>query len=220
MCTHYLLLCGKLMCPNRPCLVTPVGALTVIRTDTLFNDQACVRQTSLDHWATICQIARAQLPPEDPTRRTLENSGVLKNCEDLLRVFDPVANALNSMQKNTTTLGEAVELWVDLVQKNPKAEAQANITREGIRIFVLRATKLLGRHLGGTLHHEKGGLGPSMSPMPRLSLNPLLRQIALPCPLVPVTNVLRRNGDQAHLPTEKKVSGTCRTGIPPHLPQT
>ncbi len=76
--------------------------------------------TLLPYWATICQIARAQLPPGDPTRRTLENAGVLKNCEDLLRVFDPVANALNAMQRNTTTLGEAIELWLELVQKVPK----------------------------------------------------------------------------------------------------
>ncbi len=76
--------------------------------------------TLLPYWATIYQIARAQLPLGDPTRQTLENAGVLKNCEDLLRVFDPVANALNAMQRNTTTLGEAIELWLELVQKVPK----------------------------------------------------------------------------------------------------
>lgn len=76
--------------------------------------------TLLAHWAIICQIARAQLPPGDQTRRNLESAGVLKNCEDLLCLFDPVANALNSMQRNTTTLGQAVELWIDLIEKIPR----------------------------------------------------------------------------------------------------
>jgi hypothetical protein len=44
----------------------------------------------------------------------------LKNCEDLLRVFDPVANALNHMQRNTTTLSEAVQVWIDLLEKVPR----------------------------------------------------------------------------------------------------
>ena len=74
--------------------------------------------THLAHWAKLCQLARANLPPGDNTRRLAENPGILKNCEDLLRVF--VAKALNSMQRNTTTLGEAVELWVGLLEKVPK----------------------------------------------------------------------------------------------------
>ena len=44
----------------------------------------------------------------------------MKNCEDLLRIFHPIACALNKMQRNTTTLGEAVEIWIELLGNIPK----------------------------------------------------------------------------------------------------
>jgi len=115
-----------------------------------------VLNTHLAHWATLCQIARAQLPPGDHTRRTLENAGVLKNCEDLLRVFDPVANALNVMQKNSTTLGEAIEGWLDLLEKVPRdiggREAVVQRSKQALECpFFLLANVLDPRFAGARL---------------------------------------------------------------------
>ena len=128
--------CGKQTSPNLLCHVTLGGVLTAIRIYTLFVNQECATCTLLAHWANICQIARALLPPGDQTRRTMESPGVLKNCEDLLRIFDPIACALNKMQRNTTTLGEAVEIWIELLGNIPKRYDQTvrQENRQGILV--------------------------------------------------------------------------------------
>jgi hypothetical protein len=65
------------------------------------------------HWADLTRIARAKLPPGDPVRMILQNANVSTSCTDLLAVFDPVANALDLMQRDKCTLAESVEIWIE-----------------------------------------------------------------------------------------------------------
>ncbi len=84
----------------------------------------------MTHWPSLNQIARARLPPGDPTRLHLQNNAILQACSDLLQVFDPVAIALDAMQKSTCTLAEAVEIWLRLIQKVPKNAGGHNLVVE------------------------------------------------------------------------------------------
>jgi hypothetical protein len=68
----------------------------------------------------MVKVARAFLPPGDLTRRNLENSSITRGFQDLLAVFDPLSQALDLMQRQTTTLAEAVEIWVELLQRIPQ----------------------------------------------------------------------------------------------------
>ena len=52
-------------------------------------------------------------------RRTLENTQISRACSDLLALFDPVAKAVNAMQKRTTTLSECVDIWLQMLQSAP-----------------------------------------------------------------------------------------------------
>lgn len=83
-------------------------------------DQGSVGDTALVRWPDLARLARALLPPGDETRRILENASISRSCDDLLVLFDPVCHALNKMQCATTTLSEAVEIWIELLQKAPK----------------------------------------------------------------------------------------------------
>ena len=41
-------------------------------------------------------------------------------CVDLLHMFNPLALALNEMQKDETNLSKAVEIWLNLLEQFPK----------------------------------------------------------------------------------------------------
>jgi hypothetical protein len=53
-------------------------------------------------------------------RRNVENTSINRNCEDLFRVFNPVSEALDLMQRKETTLSQAIEIWVELLNRVPK----------------------------------------------------------------------------------------------------
>jgi len=77
-----------------------------------------------------------------------------KNCEDLLRVFNPVANALNRMQRNTTS--EAVEVWINLLEKVTREvggrEAVIQRSKQALKCqFFLLANVLCPRFAGTCL---------------------------------------------------------------------
>ena len=50
----------------------------------------------------------------------LENLQIRRTCTDLFQMFDPLGEALNKMQKADTTIGQAVEVWMDVLEKFPK----------------------------------------------------------------------------------------------------
>ena len=106
------------------------------------------------------QIARAKLPPGDPTRLHLQNSAISSACSDLLQVFDPVDHALDAMQKSNCTLSESVEIWLKLRQKVPKFAGGYNLVHErSLQAlecpFFLLANVLDHRYAGKNLSPEE-----------------------------------------------------------------
>ena len=83
-------------------------------------NQGGVGDTTLHRWPDLARLARALLPPGDETRRTVENASISRGCDDLLLLFDPLCHALNRMQGPTTTLSEAIDIWIELLQKAPR----------------------------------------------------------------------------------------------------
>lgn len=72
-------------------------------------------------WSHLSAVARDEIKDvRDPVRKLLESNAVARNCDHLLELVDPIAHALNLMQLRSTTLAEAVELWVELLQRVPK----------------------------------------------------------------------------------------------------
>ena len=126
----------RLTSPNPLLPLTLGGHLTEIAFSISMPNQSGVKDTTLARWSDLVKLARALLPPGDETRRTLENVPIWKGCEDLLLLFDPVCQALNEMQSATTTLSEAVEIWIELLQK-----AQKNAG--GYEILVARSKQAL-----------------------------------------------------------------------------
>ena len=119
MCTRLLRVCKGQMSPSL--LLPPKlgGHPTETASDISMTDQGGVG-VSLCRWPDLARLARALLPPGDETRRTLENASISRSCDDLLLVFDPVCEALNKMQRATTTISEAVEIWIELLQRAPR----------------------------------------------------------------------------------------------------
>ena len=71
-------------------------------------------------WPDLARIARLHLAKGDETRRAVENAAISRSCDDLLVVFDPICQALNKMQRATTTISEAVEIWIEVLESAPK----------------------------------------------------------------------------------------------------
>lgn len=74
-------------------------------------------------WPHLAAIARApgQLKPGDPVRRYLENAGISRSCDHLVELMDPIVHALNLMQEKKRTIGEAVEIWIEMLGRIPKS---------------------------------------------------------------------------------------------------
>lgn len=50
-------------------------------------------------------------------RRTLENTQITRSVADLIAMIEPITAALQVVQADECTLGEAVQVWVNLVEK-------------------------------------------------------------------------------------------------------
>ena len=72
------------------------------------------------HWSDLAKVARSTLHPADPIWGKLENNGVSRSCDDLLLLFDPIANSLNTMQSPSATISEAIEIWLQMLSKIPR----------------------------------------------------------------------------------------------------
>ena len=55
----------------------------------------------------------------------------------MFRVFNPIAEALDLMQRETTTIAESVEIWIELLERVPK-------TAGGYNLVVQRSKQALG----------------------------------------------------------------------------
>ena len=111
-------------------------------------------------WSDLAKIARELLPPGDQIRRNLENAGITRSCEDLLSLFDPIANALNLMQRRCTTLAEGIEIWVELLERIPKKVGGYNVVVERSKQalecpFFLLANVLDPRFAGANLSAQQ-----------------------------------------------------------------
>ena len=74
---------------------------------------------SVTHWASLNQIARLKLPPGDETRQHLQSNAISQEGSNLLLMLNPIAHALNRAQRESCTLAEAVEIWVELLRTFP-----------------------------------------------------------------------------------------------------
>lgn len=71
------------------------------------------------NWGSLADIATKLLKTTDPIRRILEELPVRRAATDLVSYFDPVAFALNCAQRKGTSLGEIVDIWLELVECFP-----------------------------------------------------------------------------------------------------
>ena len=113
-----------------------------------------------DHSSEMAKIARAMQSLGDQTRRNLENSAISRGCQDLLIVFEPISQALDLMQRQTTTLAEAVEIWVELLQRIPRHAGGYSLVVERSKQalecpFFLLANVLDHRLAGANLRPEQ-----------------------------------------------------------------
>lgn len=109
-----------------------------------------------DHWSDMVKVAKALIPPSDPARKTLENSSINRGCQDLLANFDPISTALDKIQSEVTTLAQAVEVWVGLLQDIPRNARGYSLVVERSkqaleRLFFLLANVLDPRFAGARL---------------------------------------------------------------------
>lgn len=98
------------------------------------------------NWAYLAQIAASNLTPSNPVRQALEQSQLCRGVLDLLHqvwssvrtvVFHffslsqvvPITKALDLMQRENTTLGEALCIWLELEERLPPRCAALTIVR-------------------------------------------------------------------------------------------
>ena len=67
-----------------------------------------------------------------PTRQLV--SGTLRVCMDMLEVLDPVAPALDSMQKDSTTVSDSVVIWKHRLEKCPGSHKEFVVRRMNMAI--------------------------------------------------------------------------------------
>ena len=59
---------------------------------------------------------------------------VVNGCKDLLKVLEPIAKALNSLQRNDISIADAVEIWKDLMETPVIADPdKSNVIRIQVR---------------------------------------------------------------------------------------
>ena len=119
-------------------------------------------------WAWLAQVAAEVLKPNDPVRRCasqiksrshfviicrhLENSQLSRGVLEFLVMVEPVVTALHLMQSACRTLGEAVEIWMELIERVPPGDSR--------KMVVERAGPILadGRALlCNIMNHRFGG---------------------------------------------------------------
>jgi hypothetical protein len=69
------------------------------------------------HWAFLAQYAAMHLKPNNEVRRFLENMMLSRDVADLLAFLADTTSALLVMQAHWMTLGMAVELWLELLER-------------------------------------------------------------------------------------------------------
>lgn len=75
------------------------------------------------HWPVLADLAAKKLQKGDNIRRLIENLQIRRAASDLLSYHDPIGKANNRMQAEGVTLGESVEIWLDLLNEFPKEDA-------------------------------------------------------------------------------------------------
>lgn len=67
--------------------------------------------------------------------KILIDENILKECNDALRILDPVCKMLNIFQKKKTRLGEAVEMWLSYIEDAGEFEKPTILKRVKKTIF-------------------------------------------------------------------------------------
>ena len=114
------------------------------------------------HWASLVRIIETLESEQNPERRNLESVQLRRAASELFQVFDVIAEALNMLQSDSSTIATATECWISVVDKisgmnNEQILAAANKRKsEALNNDCFLAANLVGnRYKGKKLSPEQ-----------------------------------------------------------------
>lgn len=115
-----------------------------------------------ENWTTLADIASQKLRLGDPHRMVLESIQIRRSASELFTMFDVLAKGLNRMQRRETTIGKAVDIWLDVLQEFPKGANKTFVeerSKNALKTpFFLLANILDHRYQGKRLSKEQMAL--------------------------------------------------------------
>ena len=120
---------------------------------TRWNSQQEMVKYFISHWMEIACIISSLLNRSDRLYQYLEDIQLKRVCMDMLEVLDPVASALDSMQKDSTTVSDSMVIWKHLLEKCPGSHKEFVVRRMNMAISpaVMAANLLDHRYQGSKL---------------------------------------------------------------------
>jgi len=111
------------------------------------------------HWAILTEICATLLFANDPLRLSLENLTLRRASEEFAKQFKPIAVAIDKSQKDCTTIGDAIHIWLTLQEDFPKEAVK------GMVFLKQRLSKVSAEacFLGAYVLHPKY-MGKGLSP--------------------------------------------------------
>ena len=124
-----------------------------IPVETRWNSQQEMVKYFISNWMEIVCIISSLLNRRDRLYQYVEDIQLKRVCMDMLEVLDPVASALDSMQKDSTTVSDSVVIWKHLLEKCPGSHKEFVVTRMNMAISpaVMAANVLDHRYQGSKL---------------------------------------------------------------------
>ena len=96
--------------------------------ETRRNSQQDMLDYFVKNWMEIVCIV-STLPRNDILYRYVEDIHMKRVAQDLLEILTPISTALDSLQKDTTTVDDAVKIWKTLLEKSPGDYKEAVVKR-------------------------------------------------------------------------------------------
>ena len=90
-----------------------------IPVETRWNTQQAMVQYFIDNWMNIACIVSELLPKSNKIYRYMEDIQLKRAGMDLLEVLTPIKEALDTLQRDDTTLSDATEVWKQLLETCP-----------------------------------------------------------------------------------------------------
>ena len=111
-----------------------------------------------NHPFLLIIVSQQQDAIEARIRKIIENVGIARNAKDLLEQLQPIADALNKLQADTTSIADACHIWITLLETEclyPHAKVLKKRFEDSMTAEHYLAYCLHPKYIGETLNCEK-----------------------------------------------------------------